>query len=258
MTTPAKLNELHQAEEPARFLLERLGWTSVPREALASERSEEREVLLKGRLRAALLRLNEWLTQAQAERVIFDLEHVNEVGIARNQKIHEYLTFGLPLTVNTARGQDSRNVRLFDFDNPGDGLNEFVVTTQFRVRRGNERGDSEDDTRVIKPDLVRFVNGIPLVVMEAKSPSLMDVWKSRLSANYAATKRPGRNGTAPALPNSSTTTCCASPIAGPPRPMPPPAHRRIPTSSGSPLRHIPKTRYGRSSPRSHRGRRSSS
>ena len=37
----------------------------------------------------------------------------------------------------------------------------------------------EDDQRVIKPDLVLFVNGIPLVVMEAKSPSLMDVWKTQ-------------------------------------------------------------------------------
>ena len=89
MTTPAKLKEYSQAEEPARMLLERLGWTYVPREALAGERSGEREVLLKGRLQAALLRLNEGLTEAQAERVIFDLDHVNEVGIARNQKIHE-------------------------------------------------------------------------------------------------------------------------------------------------------------------------
>ena len=140
MTTPSKLNEYSQAEEPARALLERLGWTYVPREALASERAGEREVLLKGRLRAALLRLNEWLTGEQAERVVFDLEHVNEVGIARNQKTHEYLTFGLPLAVNTRRGQDTRNVRFFDFDSPEGGLNEFVVTTQFRVRRGNEKG----------------------------------------------------------------------------------------------------------------------
>ena len=179
MTTPSAINEYSQAEEPARVLLERLGWTYVPREALASERSGEREVLLKGRLRAALLRLNEWLTKEQAERVIFELEHVNEVGIARNQKIHEYLTFGLPLTVNTTHGQDSRNVRFFDFEHPEGGLNEFVVTTQFRVRRGNEKSDTEDDQRVIKPDLVLFVNGIPLVVMEAKSPSLLDVWKSQ-------------------------------------------------------------------------------
>ena len=100
------------------MLLARLGWIYVSREALASERSEEREVLLKGRLRAALLRLNDWMTEEQAERVIFDLSSVNEVGIARNQKIHEYLTFGLPLTVNTTHGQDSRNVRFFDFDQP--------------------------------------------------------------------------------------------------------------------------------------------
>ena len=59
MTTPFKLNEYSQAEEPARVLLERIGWTYVPRETLAAERSGEREVLLKGRLRAALLRLND-------------------------------------------------------------------------------------------------------------------------------------------------------------------------------------------------------
>ena len=53
MTTPSALNEYGQAEEPARVLLERLGWTYAPREALAAERSGEREVLLKGRLRAA-------------------------------------------------------------------------------------------------------------------------------------------------------------------------------------------------------------
>ena len=51
------------------------------------------------------------------------------------------------------------------------GLNEYVVTTQFRVRRGAERA-GDDDRRAVIPDLVLFVNGIPLVVMEAKSPSL--------------------------------------------------------------------------------------
>ena len=127
MTTPSALNEYGQAEEPARVLLERLGWTYVPREALAAERGGEREVLLKGRLRAALLRLNDWLTEEQADRAIFELERVNAVGMARNQAVHEYLTFGLPLTVNNHRGQDTRNVRFFDFDHPEGGLNEFVA-----------------------------------------------------------------------------------------------------------------------------------
>ena len=179
MTTPAKLNEYNHAEEPARVLLERLGWTYVPRDALAAERGGEREVLLKGRLKAALMRLNEWMTAEQADRAIFDLEHMDATGMARNQTVHEYLTYGMPLTVDGPRGRDTRTVRFFDFDHTEGGLNEFVVTTQFRVRRGNERSGDEDDERIIKPDLVLFVNGIPLVVMEAKSPSLLDVWKSQ-------------------------------------------------------------------------------
>ena len=85
----------------------------------------------------------------------------------------------MPLTVDGPKGRATRTIRFFDFDHPESGLNEFVVTTQFRVRRGNERDGPEDDERLVIPDLVLFVNGIPLVVMEAKSPSLLDVWKSQ-------------------------------------------------------------------------------
>ena len=58
-TTPAKLDEFNHAEDPARRLPERLGWTCVPREVLAAERTGGREVLLKGWLWRAMLRLNE-------------------------------------------------------------------------------------------------------------------------------------------------------------------------------------------------------
>ncbi len=70
MTTPPRSTSTARPKEPARVLLERLGCAYVPRETLAAERSREREVLLKGRLRAALLRLNDWLTEEQAERAI--------------------------------------------------------------------------------------------------------------------------------------------------------------------------------------------
>ena len=179
MTNATKLNEFNHSENPARVLLERLGWAYVPRETLAAERGSEKDVLLKDRLRAALLRLNEWMNEEQADRAIFNLEHIDATGMARNQTVHEYLTYGMPLTVDGPRGRDSRTVRFFDFDHPEGGLNEFVVTTQFRVRQGNERSGAEDDERMVIPDLVLFVNGIPLVVMEAKSPSLMEVWKAQ-------------------------------------------------------------------------------
>ena len=176
---PRELNEYGHAEEPARVLLERLGWTYVPRESMAAERADQREVLLKSRLRRALLRLNEWMTEEQADRVAFGLEHLDATGMARNQDVHEYLTYGMPVSVDGPGGRRTRIARFFDFDHPEGGLNDFVVTTQFRVRRGGERGGVEDDERMVIPDLVLFVNGIPLVVMEAKSPSLMEVWKSK-------------------------------------------------------------------------------
>ena len=179
MTSTAKLNEFNHAEEHARRLLEQLGWTYVAREALAAERGDEREVLLRRRLRQALLRLNEWMTDEQADRAMFGLERIEETGMSRNQRAHEYLTYGMPLTVDASQGRRTRTVRFFDFDHPEGGLNEFVVTTQFRVRRSNERGGPEDDERMVIPDLVLFVNGIPLVVMEAKSPSLMEVWRTQ-------------------------------------------------------------------------------
>ena len=182
MTTPAKLNELNAAEDPARRLLQRLGWIYVHRDALASERRDEHEVLLRGRLRRALVRLNPWLSESQADSVIGVLERVNATGMARNQAVHEYLTYGMPFDDRSGGGRRPRTVRFFDFDDPQGGLNEFVVTTQFRVRRGGTSASArlaslDDDERMVIPDLVLFVNGIPLVVMEAKSPTLGQEWR---------------------------------------------------------------------------------
>ena len=159
------VGEFCQAEEPAVELLGRLGWIHVPSDVLAGERFGEQDVLLKERLTMALLRINDWMTSDQAEQVIFDLENIDATGMARNRIVHEYLTYGMPLDKDGPGGQRTRIVRFFDFEHPTAGHNEFIVTTQFRVRR--------DATRGIRPDLVLFVNGIPLVVMEAKAPNLL-------------------------------------------------------------------------------------
>ena len=176
-----EFDELHYAENPARQLLERLGYTYVPRSEISEERGGEREVLLMERLTAALMRLNEWMTPDQAQRVIFNLTHVDATGLSRNQVIHTYLAYGMPLTIDRSGRQETPTVRFFDFDHPepGTSLNDYLVTTQFRVRRANERDGQavpEDDDQLVIPDLVLFVNGIPLVVMEAKSPKLGERW----------------------------------------------------------------------------------
>ena len=67
---------------------------------MARERDDERDVLLAGRLTAALKRLNPWMTDDQAQRVIFNLQHIDATGMARNQAVHEYLSHGMPLTID--------------------------------------------------------------------------------------------------------------------------------------------------------------
>lgn len=170
--------ERREAEEPADRLLRALEYAPEP----AAERG--RDALLIERLREALLRLNEWLTSEQADRAIFKLCNVDAVGMARNQVVHEYLTYGMPLLVDTARGRETLTVRFLDFDHPdpADGRNEFLIATQVRIRRGRERDDGPepDDERLVIPDIVLYVNGLPLVVMEAKAGSLLgDGWRSR-------------------------------------------------------------------------------
>ena len=73
----------------------------------------------------------------------------------------------------------------------------------------------EGDIRVIKPNLALFANGIPVVVMEAKSPSLMDVWKSEAVRQLRRYQEAGPEWHGTGAPRCSTTTCCVSPTAGP-------------------------------------------
>ena len=71
------------------------------------------------------------------------------------------------VAVDVARGPDTRTARFFDFEHPEGRLNDFVVTTQFRVRRGTHRqahdarANLDDDQRMVIPDLVLFVNDSP-------------------------------------------------------------------------------------------------
>lgn len=157
------------AEEPAKGLLGALGWQHVEAESLGAERGGDREVLLRGRVRAALLRLNEWMGEAEAERVVGRLGREEGVGIAENRRVHELLIYGMPFDAEGPGGRRTRTVRFFDFEHPTGGRNEFLVATQFRVA-------GPKDTVI--PDLVLFVNGIPLVVMEAKSPTIGPRWKT--------------------------------------------------------------------------------
>ena len=161
-------DELHLAENPAVELLESLNYTYVPPEELEGERSSFKEAILTRRLSTALKRLNPWISQANLANAVKAVTQVPAASLAEaNEKVYTSLTYGIALEQDLGGGRKSHTVRFLDFDNPD--RNEWMVTRQYKVLGSKKH---------IIPDVVVFVNGLPLAVIECKSPTIGDAWKS--------------------------------------------------------------------------------
>ena len=165
---PTGWNELHLAEDPAVQLLESLGYTYVPPEVLEPERASLKETVLAGRLAAALKRLNPWLSETNVAKAVKAVTQVPAASLAEaNEKVYTSLTYGIALEQDRGGGRKSHTVRFLDFDRPD--RNEWIVTRQYRVLGSKKQ---------VIPDVVAFVNGLPLAVIECKSPTIGDAWKA--------------------------------------------------------------------------------
>lgn len=169
MTPPGqRWNEESLSENPAVEHLRRLGYTYVPPEDLEAERESFKEVVLAKRLATAVKRLNPWLSDDNVHKAIRAVTSIPAASlIEASEKLHTALTYGISLEQDRGDGKKGQTVRFFDFGDPK--KNEFIVTRQFRVQ-GSKKN--------IRPDIVLLVNGIPLVVIECKSPTLGEGWKA--------------------------------------------------------------------------------
>ncbi len=161
------------AEKPFCEQLQLMGWEWIegdPDLPESTERTSSREVLLRGRLAAALGKLNlrdgePWLDDARIARAIRDLEQAAGYRLMEISQTATALLLkgtvveGLP---DWAYGRP-QPIRYIDFENPAN--NNFLVINQFKVELTSGRGH-------VIPDAVLFVNGIPLVVAEFKSPGI--------------------------------------------------------------------------------------
>ena len=144
-----------------------LGWEVLrgadigPGDFLA-ERSDYRDVLLEGRLQAAIGHLNPRLSRTAVEETIATVRRPESSDVlAENWRIYKLLTTGVPIERREESGETRHDLAwLVDFDQPD--RNEFVVVNQFTVQ-------GDQSTR--RPDIVLFVNGLPLGVIELKVPS---------------------------------------------------------------------------------------
>jgi type I restriction enzyme R subunit len=156
----------NELEQTVLYWLSGLGCTVLsgpdiaPGELLA-ERAEFDEVVLKTRLRDALARLNPALDATTIDEAIRKLLHPAHVSLIRNNHtIHNYLVNGVSVDIARPDGGHGVTVRVIDFETPDN--NDWLVVNQFAVIEGKYSR---------RPDIVIFVNGLPLCVIELKNPA---------------------------------------------------------------------------------------
>ncbi|MDP1757516.1 MAG: type I restriction endonuclease subunit R [Pseudohongiella sp.] len=151
-------------EDFAIKLLKRLGYSYVYAPDIAPdgeypERGHYGEVLLTGRLAQALKRINPKLSPAMLQDALKEVQRISSPELlANNEAFHRLLTEGVKVSRQQDGNQRGDLAWLIDFAHPEN--NEFVVANQFTVIENHQKK---------RPDLVLFVNGIPLVVIELKN-----------------------------------------------------------------------------------------
>lgn len=163
--TPNKITE-SAIEELAIELLEKQGYQYVYAPDIAPdsetpERTSFDEVLLLERLRTAVGRINPSIPADAREDAIKQILRLNSPElIANNEAFHRMLTEGIKVSYHKDGADRGDLVWLLDLKNPQN--NEFLVSNQFTVLENEENK---------RPDVILFVNGLPLVVIELKNPA---------------------------------------------------------------------------------------
>lgn len=134
------------------------------------ERVDYAQVVLPNRLRDAFNRLNPDIPLAAREDAI---KQVMDLGIpsqiSANRHFHKLLVNGVPVQFQKDGETRGDHVRLIDWQNPVN--NEWLAVNQFSIKGSHH-------TR--RPDIILFINGLPLVVLELKNPAdeNADIWKA--------------------------------------------------------------------------------
>ena len=161
----AALSESH-VEEAALEWLTGLGYAvlhgpDICPDGPTPERGSYDQVLLTGRLRAALGRLNPHLPAETLDDVLRKIQQTETPGlIEENRRLHRYLVDGVPVEVPREDGSiGGDTARLLNFADVE--ANDWLAVNQYTVIEGQKNR---------RPDVVLFVNGLPLAVIELKNP----------------------------------------------------------------------------------------
>jgi type I restriction enzyme R subunit len=145
-------------------LLDKLGYEYIYAPDIAPdsenpERESFEQVLLLGRLQNAVRKINTNIPAAAQAEAVKEIQRIASPELlANNETFHRLLTEGIPVSKRVDGDDRGDRVWLIDFKNPHN--NEFIVANQFTIiENGNNK----------RPDVILFINGIPLVVIELKN-----------------------------------------------------------------------------------------
>ena len=161
-------NEMSLVEIPAVEYLTSLGYDYIDGDKLTPEYGEREslsEVILSKRMKSSLKKLNSWISDDNCDKVIRIISRAEGLGtglLEINEKIYDYIV-NLQLTVDQVIDgkKETKTVKLIEFNADKMEDNEFLVTRQFVIKGPQE---------TIRPDIVIFINGMPIAVLECKSP----------------------------------------------------------------------------------------
>ncbi|MEX3853700.1 type I restriction endonuclease subunit R [Paraburkholderia sp. BR10923] len=134
------------------------------------ERTDYRQVLLVGRLREAIYRLNSAIPLAAREDALRQVINLDTpVLLSANRIFHNLLVNGVPVEYQKDGETRGDFVRLIDFADAA--ANEWLAVNQMRI---------EGPKHPRRPDIILFVNGMPLVLLELKNPAneKADIWEA--------------------------------------------------------------------------------
>ncbi|MFA5543852.1 MAG: type I restriction endonuclease, partial [Bacilli bacterium] len=163
MQSSPKISE-NKIEEFTIKLLENLGYEyfygpDIAHDSLNPQRASFSEVILPDKVKSAIQRINRLLPPSTYESAFKELLRINAPElVANNESFHRMLTEGIKVTYQKDDHERGDLIWLIDFEHPDN--NEFLVVNQFTVIENNVNK---------RPDVVLFVNGLPLVVMELKN-----------------------------------------------------------------------------------------
>ena len=182
-------DELDKVELPALKQLQSLGWSYVEGAKLSPEESDERvsykDVVLEKKLSSNIRKINPWIDEDNLSKVVRDITKSTYSNLLEaNQTIWEMLTQNISVSQDLGKGKKGQTVHLIDFDNPEN--NEFLCTNQFKA---------QGPVQSIKPDIILFVNGLPLGVIECKAPYISHPMKEGINQllRYANLRHPEEN-----------------------------------------------------------------